>query len=156
MLFFTKMARGDKVFISDLFIFNRRILFSLILSQLLIGLGVILGIICCIIPGIILALMWAQTLYFIVDRHMGPIEAMKASANVMKGNKLNYFFLGLLVGIIGLVVTLFTCGIGLFFAAPWGSLVLAMAYIVLSSGYNIAPENAPNTVPADNPAASAA
>lgn len=139
MLFFTKMARGYKALISNLFIFDRRVL-SLIVSQLLISIGVLLGLICCIIPGIILALMWSQTLYFIVDHHMGPVEAMKASANVMKGNKLNYFFLGLLVGIIILVVTLFTCGIGLFFAAPWGCLVLAMAYVFLSPGEDTMPE----------------
>jgi uncharacterized membrane protein len=66
----------------------------------------VFGYICLIIPGIIVQLTFQFYGYFIVDRNMGPIEALKASAAATKDVKLNLFGFGIALYFINAIGTL--------------------------------------------------
>ncbi len=56
------------------------------------------GMILLIIPGIIWAIKFSFFPYFIIDKNLGPIAALKKSAEITKDAKWNLFLFGLLVG----------------------------------------------------------
>ncbi len=78
---------------------------------------IVVGFILFIIPGIIFMLMFSQTLFLVVDRGLGPIEALKESKRITTGYKVGLFLLNLLslgVALAGLICIF----IGLFAAIP--------------------------------------
>jgi uncharacterized membrane protein len=67
------------------------------------------------------------TTYLIVDKNLGPIEAIKKSWSVTRGNTWNLFFFGILLGLInilGMVCLL----VGLFITIPLGMLATTFVY----------------------------
>jgi uncharacterized membrane protein len=85
-------------------------------ASVLAGLATIIGLILLIVPGIIIGIMVAFTTYVVIDTGMGPIEAMKHSAELTKGHRwhllrfglalLGLNILGLIAVIVGLLVTI--------------------------------------------------
>lgn len=64
--------------------------------EILIGLAVTVGIILFIVPGIVLALAYAQAEYILAENpDIKAVEAMKKSRMMMKGNKWSLFCLAL-------------------------------------------------------------
>jgi uncharacterized membrane protein len=106
--------------------------FRVLVGQILYGLIVLAGFILLIVPGIIWGIRYSMYLYFIVDKDMGPIEALTASARVTQGYKLQLFLLNLLLGLLNLA-GLLALVIGLFFTIPTGWLAQAKAYRILES-----------------------
>jgi uncharacterized membrane protein len=101
-------------------------------AYILTVLAIALGFLALIIPGIILSMGLAFVSYLVVDRGLGPIEAMKESWRVTKGHKwqLLLLFLALLginlLGILALVI-------GVFVTVPITMLAFAHAYRTLTS-----------------------
>lgn len=95
---------------------------------LLIGLGLIL----LIIPGIFLIIRLQFYNFLIVDKGLGPIEALKASWQLTKGSSMNLFLYGLaalgviLLGLLALVV-------GIVVAIPVTMLATAFIYRKLAN-----------------------
>ena len=116
-VFFLKIARGQRAEIGDLLTGWHWALQGF-LATLIVGLVVSLGIILCVVPGIIAALMFWPTLYFVVDRDAGALQAMDFSRDVTRGNKLYLFLLAIVVGILA-VLSAIPCGLGLIFFLPW-------------------------------------
>jgi uncharacterized membrane protein len=94
------------------------ILFSLIVS---------VGYVLFIIPGIYLTLRYFLFSYFIVDKQMGPIEALKASSEATEGTKLNLFLFFLLLSVISAVGSIIPI-VGPFVTTPIIFLALAHVY----------------------------
>jgi uncharacterized protein DUF975 len=90
-----------------------------------------LGIIILIIATIYIQLVTSQSFYLIVDKRIGPIDALILSNQAMKGNRLNLFYLGLLMSAVGIVIAICTCGIGLIFLTPFSLLIMAKIYIAI-------------------------
>ena len=67
--------------------------------------------------GVILGLGWMFSQALIVDRNMGPIEAMQASWNLTRGEKGGLLLWMLVCAGICLLGAM-ACGVGLFVAAP--------------------------------------
>ncbi|MEO8329770.1 MAG: hypothetical protein ABI586_07200 [Candidatus Nanopelagicales bacterium] len=105
-----------------------------LLASILVGLSVGIGLVLCIIPGLILAFLFAFYGYAIVDgRTSDGIESMKISWNLVKenvGQLVLLFFLLLLINIVGAIL----CGIGLLFTYPLTAVALAYAWRRLSGG----------------------
>jgi uncharacterized membrane protein len=105
---------------------------NFVVTTILVYIVILIGFILLVIPGIIasLALMFAP--YLVIDKGMGPIEAMKESMRITKGSRLRLFalimacmlimFLGLLAVVVGILV-----------AIPVSLLALMVAYRTLSA-----------------------
>ena len=92
------------------------LLLKYFLASFIQGLIILLGFILLIVPGIIFAIRLHFTSYLIIEKGLGPIEAIKTSWEMTKGKTINLllFFLatiglnllGLLALVVGLAVTI--------------------------------------------------
>src|SRR3989344_3833468 len=60
-----------------------------ILLWVIVGIGILL----LIVPGVIAAIVFSFALYLVVDKDLAPIEALKESARLTKGNRWRIFLL---------------------------------------------------------------
>ena len=96
---------------------------------------VILGFLFLIIPGIILAIRFSFFQQAIVEKRLGPIESLKYSWNLTRGNGLSLLGLGILsffVLLAGGLALLF----GLLWAIPTWWLSILTAFRFLHCGEN--------------------
>jgi uncharacterized membrane protein len=98
------------------------------IAYLLNFLAIFVGSIFLIVPGIIFGMMFAQTPYILRDNEsISAIDAMKQSARMMSGHKMDLFLLYL--SFIGWVILAFlTLGIGFLFLAPYLNTTVAHYY----------------------------
>ena len=97
------------------------------LASILTGLITFGGFILLIIPGIYLAIRLKYAVYLVVDKNLGPVEAIKAGWKLTKGNVWNLFFLSILLGLINLL-GLLCLVIGLFITVPLSMLATTFVY----------------------------
>ena len=99
-----------------------------VVTRLLTSLIIFLWSLLLIIPGIIAAYSYAMTDYILAENpDMKATEAMKASKEMMKGNRFRLFCLEL--SFIGWVILcLFTCGLGAFALKPYEEAAYAAFY----------------------------
>ncbi|MBI4122537.1 MAG: hypothetical protein HY462_00905 [Parcubacteria group bacterium] len=84
------------------------------------------GFILFIVPGIILALKFQWYTYFIVDKGLGPIAALKASSRATNGLKWDLLGVNVVFGIVNFLGVLALI-LGIFATAP--TVIVAMAYV---------------------------
>ncbi len=119
------LVDGQKPQFNDLFSQYPKLI-NYFVAGLLFILGVALGSILLIIPGIWFALRYQYFGMAIVDKNMGPIEALKYSGQITQGNALKLF--GMALASMGVIVLgLLALILGVFVAMP--VVYLAMAYI---------------------------
>lgn len=85
--------------VGDLFDVVRPRLPNLVVASLLVGLVVGVGLILCIIPGIIANVLLAFTSVIVALEGLAPVDAMKSSRERVRGNELMLFVLILIVAI---------------------------------------------------------
>lgn len=90
------------------------------------GLIVLLGILLLVVPGIIWAIKLQYYSFLIVEKKMGPIEALRESWQVTRGVKWNLFLFGILLGLIN-VLGFLALIVGLLVSIP--TTMLAQAYV---------------------------
>ncbi len=98
-----------------------------ILASAVQGIIILLGFILLIIPGVILAIRLQYSRYLVVDKNLGPIEAVKTSWKITRGNTWNLFFFAILlvlINILGILCFL----VGLFVTAPLSMLAFTFVY----------------------------
>ncbi len=99
-------------------------------ASILLSLVIVAGFILLIVPGIIFALMFMFTTFIVIDRGLGPIDAMKESRRMTRGHKWQLLGFGLvlmLINIVGAIALL----VGLLVTVPVTSLAFTHAYRVL-------------------------
>ena len=69
-------------------------------AGILYGLIILAGFILLIVPGIIWAIKFSLCFYFVIDKGLGPIEALKASSRTTMGVKWQLFGFGILCSLI--------------------------------------------------------
>jgi uncharacterized membrane protein len=115
----------EKASFSDLFscisLFFKYFFTSILYSLIVLG-----GTILLIVPGIIWALKYSQSLYLVVDKGMGPKAALRESARITMGAKWDLFLFGFLLALINVLGALCLL-IGLFAAIP--TTLIAGAYV---------------------------
>jgi uncharacterized membrane protein len=96
-----------------------------------------LGIMCCIIPGIIFTCKLAFVPFLVVDRRMDCIEAIKESWRMTNGHATTIFLM-IVVSIPIYIAGILCCGVGIIIAGMWVELAAAVLYhaVVLSAGTN--------------------
>lgn len=98
-----------------------------LVGSILYGLIVFAGTILLIIPGIIWGIQFCFYDYFIVDKGLGPIEALKRSSAITRGVKWDLFLFFLILSGINLLGALCLL-IGLFVTIPTTMVALAFVY----------------------------
>ena len=96
-------------------------------AQFLLMLIVLGGLLLFIIPGFYFSLKYMFTPYLVIDKKMGPIEALKASAKMTEGVKWD------LIGFLAATTVLIYAGalallVGLFITIPVGTLAYVLLY----------------------------
>jgi uncharacterized membrane protein len=112
--------------------FNTEYLGPFIIGSILYGLIVLIGLILCIIPGIIAAFMLSFYGFYILDRGLSATDALTASFNMVKDN-FGKVFLVILVAFVINFIGAILCGIGLLVTAPLCWIILAYAYRKLNN-----------------------
>lgn len=108
------------------------LLLNYFLGNLLYGFIIVAGLILLVIPGIYFAVKYQFFSYFIIDKKMGPWEAIKASGKITNGVKWKLILLGLaFAGMMLLGVLVF--GVGVLVSWPIVSLAGAFTYRKLSA-----------------------
>ena len=130
LLKFVNTGKGN---FSDIFseLTNFSLLINYFIGSILVGLIVIGGLFLLIVPGIYFAIRLSQFPYFIVDKKIGALEAIKASWNATKGNVWNLIGFGLLsfgVMILGFIALI----VGVLAAIPVVSVASVYVYKMLS------------------------
>lgn len=98
-----------------------------IIASILYMLIVIGGLILFIIPGIIWSVKFQFFAYLMVDKGLGPIEALKESTRITDGVKWKLFFLKIVLSLIN-VAGLLCFVVGLLVTIPLGMMAEAYAY----------------------------
>jgi len=123
------LDRGSAQF-ADLFS-KVNLFFQYSIASILDGLIVLGGFLLLVIPGIIWAIKHQFFGYLVVDKGMGPIEAIKRSAEITNGEKWNLFIFGILLALINLAGALCLV-VGLFVTIPVSWVAMAYMYRRLS------------------------
>ena len=125
--FSLNVARGAPAAFGDVFRGGRHFL-PILGANLLMMLGVFGGLLLFIVPAFILAAGWMLTLPIVVDRDLGPIDAMKESWRLTTGYKGT--ILTMLLLLVGLTIAgLCACGVGILVVYP--IMYIADAYLYL-------------------------
>jgi uncharacterized membrane protein len=90
---------------------------QVLIAALIVGVGTAIGSILCYLPGIIFAFLAQYTQYYVVDKQMTALDAVKASISFTTGNLGSTLVFYLLAAVTALVGGLL-CGVGLLAAIP--------------------------------------
>ena len=130
-IYFLKIARGQRAELGELFTGGPYFL-RILGASILFGLAYLVGLILCIVPGIIIGLMFSQYYYLILDRKVGVIDSLNISKDIMVGNKMTLFLIGLIGVVVTILVAVFTCLIGLLVAIPFFALLWPVTYLAIT------------------------
>jgi membrane-anchored glycerophosphoryl diester phosphodiesterase (GDPDase) len=98
--------------------------------QILVGITVLIGLVLLVVPGVIAAIGLLFSSYLIVDKGRGPIEAMKESWRVTKGNRWQLALLVLAVAVLNILGFMLVL-VGLLVTIPVSMIAMAHAYRTL-------------------------
>jgi uncharacterized membrane protein len=113
--------------------FKPRNVGSVVLAAVIVGVLTSIGYALCVLPGLVVAIFTIFTTILIVDRNLSPIDAIKASIDIVKANFVQVLLAWLIIGVITTVGAI-VCGIGLIVALPVAALFLVYTYRKLSGG----------------------
>ncbi|UJP39412.1 DUF2189 domain-containing protein [Cellulomonas palmilytica] len=119
-----RISRGESLTVDTFFKFKN--LPAVILASLLVAALTAVGYALCYLPGIVVAFFAQFTLYYVVDRGTGAVDALKASFQLVRDNLVPavLIFLGAaLASAVGGLV----CGVGALVTVPVA--LLAQAYV---------------------------
>lgn len=98
---------------------------QVVLTAVLVFLGTVVGLVLCIIPGLIWIFLTSYSLYFVIDRDMSAVDAIKASITMVKNN-VGPLILFWLASLALMIAGLCACGVGVLVALP--VVIVAQAY----------------------------
>ena len=105
--------------------FNPAMLGQVVIAGIIVGIAAAIGTVLCYLPGLIVIFFTQYVVYFIVDKQLSAVDAIKASisfVNANLGTLVVFYLASLLAFFIGAIL----CGIGLFVAVP--VVLIAQAY----------------------------
>lgn len=121
-----KIVRGEQAEIGVMFSGFQRFLPAL-LANLLISVFVGIGIVLCVIPGLIVMALYMLTFLYMYDKGMDFWPAMEASRQQVMANFGKWLVLGIVIVALNLVGSI-PCGLGLLVTSPLSMLMIALAY----------------------------
>lgn len=125
-----RMYRGEPIEIKNLFL-SWSIFWKSMIGSILVSLTVLAGFALLIVPGLVWWVTYSFYSYFIIEKGVGPVDAMKMSRKITVGERwhiLGSFLIAILINLAGAIVI----GIGLFVSVPVSMLMLVHIYKKLS------------------------
>jgi len=125
-----RLVDGERPSHADLYA-HHALLFKYLLAGVLYALAIIAGLILFIIPGFLAAVRYSMASFLVVDRGMGPLEAMRKSAEITRGERWHLLVAGLVLAgfaVLG-AIALF---VGLLWTFPTAVVAAAFIYRRLS------------------------
>ena len=107
-------------------------LVPVIVASLIIGVATFVGLLLCIVPGIIVIFLTQYTLYFLLDKGLSPVDAIKASISFTTqnlGNVLIWYIVGGIVALVGFAI----CFVGAIVSVPVVIIGTAYTYKTLNN-----------------------
>jgi uncharacterized membrane protein len=104
---------------------------SVVVASVIIAVATFVGTLLCYLPGLVVGFATSYTLYFIIDKDMAPVEAIKASVMFVKDNLANtivWYIVGGLIAVVGFLV----CVVGALVSVPVVLLGTAYTYKTLN------------------------
>lgn len=98
---------------------------QVLIAALILGVAQGIGTLLCYVPGLAVAYLGSFTMFFIVDKHLGAIDAIKASISFTTQN-FGAVILFAVLAVVAFMVGTIACLIGLLVAAP--VVLIAAAY----------------------------
>jgi hypothetical protein len=96
---------GRRATFGESFSAAARVLLPLVGLSILLGIGIAIGFVLLIVPGIILMLIWAVAVPTLVIERRGIMAAFSRSAELTKGVRLRIFALLLVIGVIYVAIS---------------------------------------------------
>jgi len=128
----SKASRGETIPMTEIFDPKyRKYMGEFFLASGLIGVGVGIGTIFAVIPGIVIALAWSLAILLVVDKGKNPTEAITMSNNCTYGYKARMFGIYFLVCLVFSVTQSILVGIGS--AADNDGVIFITSFIVVLS-----------------------
>ena len=122
-----KIARGEDPELNELFSKGNLVIKGVV-TVFIVSILEVLGLICLVIPGIIIACAYSMVYFIYLDNpEIGITEVMTKSRHMMKGHKWDYFCL--MLSFIGwFILSIFTLGILLLWLVPYMTVTIASFY----------------------------
>jgi uncharacterized membrane protein len=118
-------------------LFSRLNFGNVILAGLLVSVITAVGIVLCVLPGIVAWFMLLFTPIFVVDKNLGPVDAVKAAFQFTRDN-LSNMLIWVIVGGIVYLLGFCLCGVGALVSVPVVLIGAAYTYKKLT-GQPVAP-----------------
>lgn len=102
-----------------------------VITSLIVGAATFVGLLLCYLPGLVIAFATSYSLYFVLDKDLPPVEAIKASVNLVKDNlgpTIIWYIVGGLIAGAGAIA----CGVGMLLTVPLVLIGTAWTYKVLT------------------------
>ena len=136
MIIGIKRAAGVDTGVRDLFgCFDR--LVPLTITSLLMTLFVYVGLVMLVLPGLYLGMAFMAAPALVVDKGLGPWQALEASRKALTHSWFTVFAV-VMVGAIVAALSALALGIGLIWTLPWFILMLGVVYHTVF-GYGASP-----------------
>ena len=129
------IANGQPVTVGSFF--RPRNVVSVVIASLIVGILTGIGVVLCILPGLLVTVFTLFSTVAIVDRNLSPIDGIKASIDITKAH-FGKVLLAWLMSVALLAVGALLCGVGLLVTAPLAYLFVVYTYRTLSGG-SVAP-----------------
>jgi hypothetical protein len=99
----------------------------------IVAVGVLISVAAASIVSIVATLGFSQYYYLLLDQNVGSLESLSLSWKITRGNRLMLFAIWTVAGIMGVLVSLLTGGLGaIFLAAPFLSLMMPVIYLAMT------------------------
>ena len=111
------------------------LLINYVFATIVVGIIVTIGMLFFVIPGIFLGIRLQMYAWAIVDKQIGPIEALSQSWEMTRGSAWNLFLLSLLLGLVN-ILGMLALGIGMLVTGPLAMVATGYAYRRLEADYS--------------------
>lgn len=120
------IARGQAVDVSTFLSTDQ--LPQILIAAVLLGVGSAIGFVLCFLPGIVFIFFSQFTMYYIVDKNMNAVDAIKASFSLV--NRHLGSVIGLYLGVlVANTIGSLLCGVGLLVSFPVSVIATAYAFL---------------------------
>lgn len=125
------IADGRPVAIGSFF--KPRNVGSMIIATLIVGVLTTIGMVLCVVPGLLVSIFTMFTTVALLDRNLPPIDAIKASFEIVKAKFIDCLLVWLMA-IAMIAAGALLCGVGLLVAVPVAFLFEIFAFRRITGG----------------------